>query len=73
MTPADLTICDREPITRLQRIQTFGFLVAMSSDWVITFVSSNLQSILGVEPAATLGQPLGGGRGHRRGRAAVWG
>ena len=26
----DLTICDREPITRPERIQSFGFLLALS-------------------------------------------
>ena len=33
----DLSICDREPITRLERIQSFGFLLAMT----IFFTSHN--------------------------------
>jgi hypothetical protein len=28
--PPDLTLCDREPITRLERIQSFGFLLAFT-------------------------------------------
>jgi len=31
----DLTSCDLEPITRLERIQSFGFLIAVTRDWVI--------------------------------------
>jgi len=28
---------------RLERIQPFGFLLAMSSDWVVVWASDNLQ------------------------------
>ena len=31
----DLTICDREPITKLDLIQPFGFLLALSNDWTV--------------------------------------
>jgi light-regulated signal transduction histidine kinase (bacteriophytochrome) len=55
---ADLTICDREPITRLQRIQSFGFLLATSSDWIVTDASDNLEEFLGIAAAAALGKPL---------------
>jgi light-regulated signal transduction histidine kinase (bacteriophytochrome) len=54
----DLTICDREPITRLDRVQSFGFLLALSTNWVVTRVSSNLQTMLGIDPLVALGRPL---------------
>ncbi|WP_010186563.1 HWE histidine kinase domain-containing protein [Sphingomonas sp. PAMC 26605] len=51
----DLTECDREPITRLDQIQDFAFLVAMTNDWTIVRVSQNVQSFLQVAPAQLLG------------------
>jgi light-regulated signal transduction histidine kinase (bacteriophytochrome) len=51
----DLTICDREPITRLDRIQSFGFLVALSNDWTIVRASENLKAFLGVAVEQALG------------------
>jgi light-regulated signal transduction histidine kinase (bacteriophytochrome) len=56
--PPDLSICDREPITRLERIQPFGFLLAMSSDWVVVRASDNLQRHLGLNAAAVIGTKL---------------
>jgi light-regulated signal transduction histidine kinase (bacteriophytochrome) len=53
-----LTTCDLEPITRLERIQSFGFLLAMSRTWVVVRVSANLEAMLGIEPAAALGVML---------------
>jgi light-regulated signal transduction histidine kinase (bacteriophytochrome) len=53
-----LSICDREPITRLERIQSFGFLLAMSRNWVITRASANLAAVLGVEALNALGSTL---------------
>ena len=55
---ADLTICDREPITRLSRIQSFGFLVAVSRDWRVLRASENLADFLGVSAADAIGQLL---------------
>jgi light-regulated signal transduction histidine kinase (bacteriophytochrome) len=52
----DLTICDREPITRLDRIQPFGFLLALSNDWTIVRASENLKAFLGVPAAAAVGR-----------------
>jgi hypothetical protein len=52
----DLTICDREPITRLDRIQSFGFLVALSNDWTVVRTSENLKAFLGVTVEQALGQ-----------------
>jgi light-regulated signal transduction histidine kinase (bacteriophytochrome) len=54
----DLSLCDLEPITRLERVQSFGFLLAMSRSWVITRASNNLGSMLGVEPKDALGKTL---------------
>src|ERR1700722_14596761 len=54
----ELTPCDVEPITRLERIQSFGFLLALSRDWIITRVSANLEDMLGIDPRIALGDPL---------------
>jgi light-regulated signal transduction histidine kinase (bacteriophytochrome)/CheY-like chemotaxis protein len=54
----DLSLCDREPITRLERIQSFGFLLAMCRDWTITRASANLQAMLGTEAHSALGMAL---------------
>jgi light-regulated signal transduction histidine kinase (bacteriophytochrome) len=53
--PADLNLCDREPITRLERIQSFGFLLAMTREWEIVRVSANIASMLGMEPQLAFG------------------
>lgn len=54
----DLTNCDREPIHRLGRIQSFGFLVAVSDDWIIQYVSENCETWMGAPADALIGQPL---------------
>jgi light-regulated signal transduction histidine kinase (bacteriophytochrome) len=54
----NLTSCDSEPITRLERIQSFGFLLAMSRTWVVVRASANLEGMLGIKPAAALGTTL---------------
>ena len=54
----DLTVCDREPITFLDRIQSFGFLVALSNDWTIVRASANLEQFLGIDAAAAVGTQL---------------
>ncbi|MDR9807332.1 HWE histidine kinase domain-containing protein [Rhizobium hidalgonense] len=56
--PVDLTNCDREPIHQLGAIQPFGFLLAISSDWIVTRASANLAEFLGVEQADALGRPV---------------
>jgi light-regulated signal transduction histidine kinase (bacteriophytochrome)/CheY-like chemotaxis protein len=43
----DLTNCDREPIHQLGAIQPIGFLVALSSDWMISRVSANVEQFVG--------------------------
>src|SRR6201999_1833429 len=56
----DLTVCDREPITRLERIQSFGFLLAMSKDWIVVRASENLGEFLGIDARAAIGVRLDG-------------
>ena len=46
-TAVDLTNCDREPIHQLGAIQPVGFLVALSSDWMISRVSANVEQFVG--------------------------
>ncbi len=58
MGAPDLTICDREPITFFDRIQSFGFLVALSNDWTIVRASANLKEFLEIEAADALGAKL---------------
>ena len=43
----DLTNCDREPIHALGRVQSYGALLAVSSDWVILHASENISAFLG--------------------------
>lgn len=54
----DLTNCDREPIHLLGAIQPAGFLIAVSTDWVIARVSKNIRDLLGFDPEALIGSPL---------------
>lgn len=53
----DLTTCDREPITRLERIQAFGFLIALANDWTIVRASANLQAFLAISADDAIGTP----------------
>ncbi|BCH62269.1 GAF domain-containing protein [Agrobacterium vitis] len=54
-TDANLTVCDREPITRLDEIQNFAFLIAMSNDWTIVRASENCEKFFKVKPQELLG------------------
>ncbi len=54
----DLTNCDREPIHRLGAIQPFGFMLAVSTEWVVTHASSNAGQWLGQDAGKLIGQPL---------------
>ena len=54
----DLTNCDREPIHQLGAIQDFGFLIAVSMDWLIQRASANLFAFTGQEASDVLGEPL---------------
>jgi len=54
----DLTSCDQEQITRLETIQPFGFLLALSNDWTVARASANVGRFLGVSPDELIGRPL---------------
>jgi light-regulated signal transduction histidine kinase (bacteriophytochrome)/CheY-like chemotaxis protein len=56
--PVDLTNCDREPIHIPGLIQPFGFLLALSSDWMIVRASANVREFLGEAAEDLLGRPL---------------
>ncbi|MBA5804623.1 HWE histidine kinase domain-containing protein [Rhizobium changzhiense] len=56
--PVDLTNCDREPIHQLGSVQPFGFLMAVSSDWIVMRASANLAEFLGVTQADALGRSV---------------
>ncbi len=53
--PVDLTNCEREPIHLLGAIQPIGFLVALSSDWMIARVSANIAQFVDKAPDALVG------------------
>lgn len=55
----DLNECDREPIHRLGRVQSFGFLLAVSHDWQITHASANLDQFVPFTATAVIGKQLG--------------
>ncbi len=54
----DLTICDREPIHLLGAIQSFGFLISVSADWLVSRASENLADHIGTAWEDALGKPL---------------
>ena len=54
----DLTNCDREPIHLISAIQPTGFLIAVSTDWLISRVSTNAADFLGRSIDALLGASL---------------
>jgi light-regulated signal transduction histidine kinase (bacteriophytochrome)/CheY-like chemotaxis protein len=54
----DLTNCDREPIHILGAIQPIGFLLALTSDWVIARASANVAEFLGKTAEELIGKPL---------------
>ncbi|MES2146649.1 MAG: HWE histidine kinase domain-containing protein [Pseudomonadota bacterium] len=53
----DLTNCDREPIHELGAIQPIGFLIALTSDWLVSRVSSNISQFLAVAADDVIGRP----------------
>lgn len=38
----NLTNCDREPIHVLGTVQPFGFLIALTADWLVSRVSAKI-------------------------------
>ncbi len=72
----DLTNCDREPIHQLGAIQPFGFLLSLSTDWLVRRASANVEAFFGIQAAEMLGGSaidlLGGHAVHTlRNRLAV--
>ncbi|WP_159982928.1 MULTISPECIES: HWE histidine kinase domain-containing protein [unclassified Novosphingobium] len=53
--PVDLTTCDLEPIHVIGRIQSFGWLLSFSSDWIINHVSLNCEALFGRAPRDLIG------------------
>lgn len=51
----DLNTCDLEPIHIIGRIQAFGYLVALSSDWIVSRASLNCEGLLGCPAQSALG------------------
>jgi light-regulated signal transduction histidine kinase (bacteriophytochrome)/CheY-like chemotaxis protein len=47
MHQVDLSTCDLEPIHIIGRIQSFGWLLSFSSDWIINHVSVNCTDLFG--------------------------
>ena len=54
----DLDSCANEPIHLPGRIQSFGALVAVGSDWLIAHCSQNLAAMLGLPSQPQPGDPL---------------
>ena len=54
----DLDNCDREPIHVLGTVQPFGFLIALTADWLVSRVSANSADHIGLSPEQMLGQPI---------------
>jgi len=54
----DLTNCDREPIHKLGRVQSYGALMAISPDWIVNHASLNLIEFLGVNASEVIGLPV---------------
>lgn len=54
----DLTNCDREPIHVLGAVQPFGFLLALTADWLVSRVSANSAQFIGLSPDDMLGKPI---------------
>jgi light-regulated signal transduction histidine kinase (bacteriophytochrome) len=54
----DITNCDREPIHVPGGIQPFGFLIALTADWLVSRVSANSAEFIGLAPDDLLGKPI---------------
>lgn len=53
----DLSTCDLEPIHIIGRIQSFGWLLSFSSDWIINHVSLNCEALFGAPASDMVGLP----------------
>ena len=54
----DLSTCDLEPIHIIGRIQSFGWLLSFSSDWIINHASQNCESLFGVAAQEMIGRAV---------------
>ncbi len=54
----DVTNCDREQIHIPGRVQSFGCLIAVTSDWIFSHASNNVSQMLGLELQTLQGLPL---------------
>lgn len=54
----DLTNCDREPIHVIGRVQSFGALISMSSDWIVNHASVNVGEFVGMAAEDLIGRRL---------------
>ncbi|WP_061930800.1 HWE histidine kinase domain-containing protein [Aureimonas sp. AU22] len=54
----DITNCEREPIQFLGRIQNFGYLLAVSTDWLIERVSANIGDVIDRTAESLLGESV---------------
>ncbi|MEM0908576.1 MAG: HWE histidine kinase domain-containing protein [Pseudomonadota bacterium] len=52
----DLTDCDKEPIHKLGRVQSFGALFGLSADWTIIVASENAAEVVGLPAADLIGK-----------------
>ncbi len=57
MDAVNLTNCDREPIHIPGSIQSFGFLIAMSADWLVQR-AANTEQFIDSPASSLLGKPL---------------
>lgn len=58
MSDVDLTNCDREPIHLLGEIQPFGFLLAVTGQWMVAHASDNTLAFLGDAAEDLIGRSL---------------
>jgi chemotaxis family two-component system sensor kinase Cph1 len=58
MNPIDLSNCDSEPIHIPGKIQSHGFLIAISQDFKITHCSENIAALAQVNAVTLLGTPV---------------
>jgi light-regulated signal transduction histidine kinase (bacteriophytochrome)/CheY-like chemotaxis protein len=55
--PVDLSTCDLEPIHIIGRIQSFGWLMSFSSDWIVNHVSANCGELFDLPARDLIGRP----------------
>ena len=57
-TPVDLSNCEREPIHILGRVQSYGCLMALNSEWLVVHASTNTGALMGLEAETLIGEPI---------------